>query len=207
MNILILIITILVAGTLGGITNAIRTEKSNNEYWKSIIKGIVAAFLIPVFLEIIKSDIGRQLSTNLYDYLVFGGLCLIAAIFSDKFIDTIGDKILQKAGNAEKKAQESNEKVNTMIEKEAEPEKSRQNDMESRILNLNETKSTAQNQDAQKIINALKSTNYKFRILSGIAEETGLTENVVKKLLLDLQDKGLVKQIDTGKRIVWTLDE
>jgi len=111
MNICILISTIFVFGLLGGLVNAIRTEKQKKDYWKSLVKGIVAALLVPIFLEVIKSEIGRNLNSNLYDYLIFGGLCLIAAIFSDKFIDTIGEKILQKAENAEREAKESNEKV------------------------------------------------------------------------------------------------
>jgi hypothetical protein len=206
MNTLLTLLTIFVAGSLGGLTNAIRTDKAKNDYWKSIVKGIVAAFLIPLFLEIIRSNIGKELNTNLYDYLVFGGLCLTAAIFSDKFIDTLGDKILQKADRAEQKASESSEKINTMIEKVAEPENDLQSQVESRLSGL--SASTGQeNDELHQVINALKNTNYHFRTISGIAKETKLDENTVKKSLLHLQEKDLVKQVDTGRRTVWTLSE
>jgi hypothetical protein len=206
MNTLLTLLTIFVAGSLGGLTNAIRTGKAKNDYWKSIVKGIVAAFLIPLFLEIIKSNIGKELGTSLYEYLVFGGLCLVAAIFSDKFIDTLGDKILQKADHAEQKASESSEKINTMIEKVAEPENEMQSLVESRLSGL--SASTGQeNDEFHQIINALKNTNYHFRTISGIAKETKLDKNTVKKSLMELQEKDLVKQVDTGKRVVWTLSE
>ena len=71
MNICLLIFTIIFFGLLGGLVNAIRTEQEDKIYWKSLVKGLVAAFLVPVFLEIIKSQLGQNLSTNLYDYIVF----------------------------------------------------------------------------------------------------------------------------------------
>lgn len=204
MNFFILISTIFVFGLLGGLVNAIRTEKK--DYWKSLVKGVVAAFLVPIFLEVIKSEIGRNLNCNLYDYLIFGGLCLIAAIFSDKFIDTIGEKILQKAENAEKEAKESNEKVNTLIEKEAEPE-TEQPDIESKIQGIKESSEFRHEGNVEKVINALKSKKYKYRTTKGISEESGLSTRTVMVTLSILSNAGIVTRINSGKRTLWTLSD
>jgi hypothetical protein len=206
MNSCILISTIFVFGLLGGFVNAIRTEKQKKDYWKSLVKGVVAAFLVPIFLEVIKSEIGRNLNNNLYDYLIFGGLCLIAAIFSDKFIDTIGEKILQKAESAEREAKESNEKVNTLIEKEAEPE-TEQLGIESKIQEIKESSEFKYGGNVEKVINALNSKKYKYRTTKGLVEECGLSTRTVMVTLSILLNAGIVKRINSGKRTLWTLSD
>ena len=206
MDNLLLISTIILSGILGGIVNAIRTGKVREEYWKSIIKGIVAAFLIPVFLEIIKSEIGSNLGAKLYDYLIFAGLCLIAAIFSDKFIDTIGDKILQKAENAERKAEESSEKLNVVIEKRAEPS-SDNNVVENTIENLKSSDQPQFKGRVEKIIEALRNKNYDFRTREGIAKESGFSISMVMMTLTTLEQAGIVKRIQSDKRTLWTLNQ
>jgi len=206
MNICILISTIFVFGLLGGLVNAIRTEKQKKDYWKSLVKGIVAALLVPIFLEVIKSEIGRNLNSNLYDYLIFGGLCLIAAIFSDKFIDTIGEKILQKAENAEREAKESNEKVNTIIEKDAEPEPEQLN-IESKIQGIKASSEIKYEGSVEKIINALKDKKYNYRTTAGIAKDCDLSTKSVMVTLSILTNAGIVRRLNTGRRTLWTLND
>lgn len=206
MNYYILIPTIIIFGLLGGLVNAIRTNINRKDYWKSLVKGIVASFLVPVFLEIIKSELGRNLTNELYDYIVFGGMCLIAAIFSDKFIDAIGEKILKKAKEAEKKAEESNNKVNTVIDKRAEPEEDEE-PVERRINNYKEFTETKSMSSIQKILKSLKNDQYDYRTLSGIAKETDLTKITVSKILKDLQEKSIVSKVKSGKRTLWTLNK
>ena len=204
MNIYLLIFTIIFFGLLGGLVNAIRTKQEGKNYWKSLVKGLVAAFLVPVFLEIIKSQLGQNLSTNLYDYIVFGGLCLTAAIFSDKFIDTIGEKILEKAENAERRAEESNKKIDTIIDKKAEPEEDTE-PVEKRILNFAEFKESTDTTNIQSIIKCLQSEKYEYRTVSGIAKDTGLSNISVMKILKDLQNKKIVMSVNSRKRTLWTL--
>ena len=114
-HIVILMIIMLISGAFGGFLNYLHnfdtTEKEKPESVvrnKYILLGIAAAFVIPVFLKMISSNLISSSDNN--DYLVFAGFCLIAAIFSRRFITTIGDKILEAAKKAEKVALESNQK-------------------------------------------------------------------------------------------------
>src|SRR5690606_12658374 len=83
-------------------------QKDKKTRFKYVLLGIGASFLIPLFLKMLESDILSR-SGNL-NYLIFGGFCLIAAIFSRRFISSIGDRILEAAKNAEKAALESKAK-------------------------------------------------------------------------------------------------
>src|SRR5438045_3868857 len=90
-HLVILIIIMLITGAFGGFLNylhnfdTIADEEKNvvvrNKY---IFLGIAAAFLIPVFLKMISSNLTSSVKND--DYLVFAGFCLIAAIFSRRFI-------------------------------------------------------------------------------------------------------------------------
>lgn len=114
-HILILVSIMLIAGMFGGYLNYLHNfDTTENEgknklaITKYILLGIGSAFLVPAFLKMIASDLIKQ-SNNFENncYLIFGGFCLIAAIFSRRFITTIGEKILEAAKKAEKTAQES----------------------------------------------------------------------------------------------------
>ncbi|MEX2594056.1 MAG: YEATS-associated helix-containing protein [Anditalea sp.] len=114
-HLLILLTIMLVNGAFGGYLNYLNDfdtlaneQKNKRGKFKYILLGIGAAFLIPLFLKMISSNIISS-SENL-DYLVFAGFCLVAAIFSRRFISTIGDKILEAANRAEKAALESKQK-------------------------------------------------------------------------------------------------
>ncbi len=118
-HILILFFIMLAAGMLGGYVNYLHNfDKTEVELKsKTILKskyiflGICAAFIVPLFLKMIASDLIKK--TDNYDnicYLVFGGFCLIASIFSRRFITSVGEKILEEVKEAKKTAKESKQK-------------------------------------------------------------------------------------------------
>src|SRR5690606_11779716 len=118
LHLIILIAIMLAIGAFGGFLNYLNNfdtleneHKSGKSRSKYMMLGIGAALLVPLFLKMIESNIIRS-GENL-DYLIFAGFCLVAAIFSRRFISTIGDRILEMAKNAEKMAMESKQKAET----------------------------------------------------------------------------------------------
>ena len=76
--------------------------------------GIGSAILVPAFLKMIASDLIKK--SDQYDninYLIFAGFCLVAAIFSKRFINTIGEKILEAARKAESTSKETKKEMET----------------------------------------------------------------------------------------------
>lgn len=211
------LVIIVAAGLLGGAVNAVRASRSNGQWAKSLLKGVVAALLVPVFLEIIKSDLGSVANPDdpYYNYLVFAGLCLIAAIFSDKFIDSIGERILQKVEKAEKTAEESNRKVDIVIAHDAEPDEEDEAmapfDAElaprasRRSTSADKAQNKAEPESTNQIISCLRSGKYEYRTVGGIAKETGLNRNDVEQMLKRLEKEGSVVHLQTKNRTLWTL--
>jgi hypothetical protein len=104
------------AGVLGGVLNStLSAEPPSRRGWiTSIVAGIGASLLIPLFL--------RTLSSNLLvtvlspertpeSVLVLAGFCLVAAISSRSFIQTLSDRILSEAREANRRATMATQEV------------------------------------------------------------------------------------------------
>jgi hypothetical protein len=128
----VIIGVILFAGALGGWINYLvsltQGEKSDKPdliqevtsvrvprwqgLWRSLLLGIGAAFLVPLFLNMISSTLVDNIHNpeKGYDYpkvLVFLGFCLVASISSTAFIKTISDRVLKLAEEAKKTGREA----------------------------------------------------------------------------------------------------
>lgn len=111
-NTYLILILISFGGILGGTVNYFQThskdEGSFRKYVSCVVIGIAAAFLVPLFLRTISSNLITG-SPQPLDYLVFLGICLVAAIFSKRFIYSIGAKVLREAKEAVEKAEHATE--------------------------------------------------------------------------------------------------
>ncbi len=116
---LIIVIGIIIsAGGFGGLLNYLHnfdthgeTPENNATKTKYVLLGIGAAFLVPAFLKMISSNLLSSTDNN--DLLIFAGFCLVASIFSKRFINTIGEKILEAAKQAEKNSKENKQQLKT----------------------------------------------------------------------------------------------
>jgi hypothetical protein len=119
MHLWILVTIIIVTGAFGGFLNYLHNfDTGDNQQKEGLVKynyiflGIGSAILVPAFLKMIASDLIRD--SRPYDninYLIFAGFCLVAAIFSKRFINTIGDRILEAAKKAEVTSKETKREI------------------------------------------------------------------------------------------------
>lgn len=107
-NTLAIVTIMILAGIFGGLVNffTIYNQKqvaSNRNFWGAILAGIAASFLVPLFLSMISSDLIVNSRQDDKYYFVFAGLCLIAGIFSRRFINSIGKRILDQVEKVKEK--------------------------------------------------------------------------------------------------------
>lgn len=118
-HLITLLAIMLSVGAFGGYLNylhnfdtLVEEPKDNRIKLKYVLLGIGSALLVPAFLKMIASDLIKN--PGQYDginYLIFAGFCLIAAIFSRRFISTIGERILEAAQQAEKNSKETKKEI------------------------------------------------------------------------------------------------
>lgn len=114
------------------------------------------------------------------------GFCLIAAIFSGEFIDSIGKKVLTQIGAVRQEIEEINTEDETQ---------------EVRAFERNEEISENQ----KKILDAFVHSKFTYRSISGLADQTDLDKGTVKQELVNLQKEGLTEVTDRQKGLRWKI--
>jgi LytS/YehU family sensor histidine kinase len=200
---------IVLAGILGGLVNYFSTRKDDpkeSSFRKSAVLGITAALLVPLFLNMISSNLLDSIrgdtskAPDLSKVLVFLGFCLVAAISSTAFIKTLTDRVLKEAKEAkevarqaEKTAAATQSAFQPILEKETESDASATMDVaitsDEQVVNPNE----------RKILESL-AKGKSFRTRQGLAKETGIARSDVVQMMDDLKARELV----TDKWIVIT---
>lgn len=108
-NYMLLVLGIMVvAGILGGIANYFLAERHAEFAWRDLFKyavlGIVAALMVPLFLNMISSNLLDLARTRPINLFVFAGFCLIAVIFSRRFLENLSTKLIQQVSQIRKEA-------------------------------------------------------------------------------------------------------
>jgi hypothetical protein len=130
-----LVIIIIIIGGLAGLTNFFtfyfqqpEEKREKKIVVKYLLSGIGAAILVPLLLNMLSSNLIKD--DNKFDsinYFVFAGFCFIAGYFSERFINSMGERILKdlqdtkdKANEAIDSAKATEEKVDVLVSTEAE---------------------------------------------------------------------------------------
>ena len=96
---LLLLAIMVVTGVLGGVANYFMREKDANVSAKDLVKyavlGIVAALTVPLFLNMISSDLLAGAKSRPIELFVFAGFCLLFVLFSRRFVEGAAAKLLQ----------------------------------------------------------------------------------------------------------------
>jgi RsiW-degrading membrane proteinase PrsW (M82 family) len=96
---LLLLAIMVVTGVLGGVANYFMREKDPNVSTKDLVKyavlGIVAALTVPLFLNMISSDLLAGAKSRPIELFVFAGFCLLFVLFSRRFVEGAAAKLLQ----------------------------------------------------------------------------------------------------------------
>jgi hypothetical protein len=202
---LILICITIVTGIFGGLVkffNSIDTTKPIifKEFLKYILTGIGAAILIPLFLNMISSDLIKTEKIEVPDYFIYTGFCFIAAYLSDKFLSTIGDRILNEVKKVKSKQESTSQTVDFLIDNETAPIDSNVNETylmaDTVIQNLTNKIEQKDIGLITEILNAFeKSGKYTFRSIKGISKEFNYPESTVGIMIKVFEDNGLIQKI------------
>jgi predicted transcriptional regulator len=209
----------IVTGLFGGLINFLlldnEKELSLLKFFRSTIIGIGAAFVVPLFLETISSDLINQCKDDSKYYFIYAGFCLIASIFSRRFLNTIADKVIKQAEQAEKKAEqavsiatEKEDKIQAFVTKNTEPDE----EIEFTDLDIKTVETDLKGKvrdDVKDILTALKKSKYTYRTAKGIAKEINSDLKVIEIILEELEEQDLVRKfINTdNNKVLWTLTE
>jgi hypothetical protein len=220
----ILTFIMVIAGIAGGYANYLlaksdeasthpTTGESNAKSlgaWDYIVIGVVAVFIVPLFLSLVQSGLLSQAISaeglNSEKVFIFAGFCLIAAISSRAFIQTISTRVLALAHQASRSAAEAKEQQQTLtteVDEIAAVLGSQSGESEP-ILELDRTPETegakvSLSNDERRVLEALRAKPYSRRTLTGVAADGGLEKGKAKVLLGGLEVRGLAREVESKK--------
>jgi hypothetical protein len=194
----VLVSVIVAAGMLGGVLNYFLQRKDDPDgrsIGKSLTLGIGASFLVPLFLNMISSNLTEQIrgsagtTADLPKILVFAGFCLVAAISSTAFIQTLSDRVLKEAQEAKKTAREAEKKatdaqslLEPLLQKETERDSA--NTVSVSVLTLDPNQ--------MQLLKELAAGEWVLRTRTSLSKRTQLPKDQVDLMMDDLKKQGLV---------------
>ncbi len=204
----------LVSGAAGGAVNFWISDHHDDKQlncWQHLIVGIVAAFVVPLFLSMASGDLLDKIlgvDGKPPDYsrlFVLAGFCLVAATSSRAFIRSVSDRVLQEARAAGQQAKEAKKEsaqavaaVAPLIEDDQTPSHPIETTEPSDAATPTSKFSTL-TQEELAILKALATSRFSLRTLSGIAKDSNLPRVTVNTYLNALVTDGLVNQVENYK--------
>ena len=159
-----------------------------------IIKNMDTKYLLPVTSSVVLFGVSTIL--GFCGKPAEMGLAIVAGSIGLAFSNIDKIKYFEGAGF---KA-EMIDKINTIVDKETEPEISTEVAIEEQspfLYDLNDTDI--------KILESLNSQKYTWRTATGVSKEIGLTSTATSGLLMSLSHHGLVKDSKGPKGKIWAL--
>jgi DNA-binding MarR family transcriptional regulator len=194
----------LFSGCFGGFINylfELRDNPEKSSKLRSVFVGIGASFLVPLFLNMISSDLIRAKDGKGLDdinILVFAGFCLIAAISSSAFIRTLSDKILKEVKEAKQSVKDLKQEVEPVINKETEQ------DADEDLRNLQPPDQNLE-PATKTVLKAVAFGQVTLRSVSGIAHDTHIEKDIIRNELAKLISAGLITQVQGRKGARWAV--
>jgi len=197
-----------VAGLFGGIVNYFLGKPDDvppPNLNRSVVVGVAAAFLVPLFLNMISSNLIELIkSGDSSKALILTGFCLVASISSTAFIRTLSDRVLSEARQAKREALDAKtevtrakEDINFLV------------DQETEVDQASDAKAALQTEqsDEQKLLHALSKGRWALRSEGGLAKDSGIDRSVVAQLLQDMAGRGLVAKRTSERGTRWFITD
>lgn len=209
--ILILAAVMSIAGVFGGLINYYQMTQDRDDEAalpRCIVMGIGAAFLVPVILFFVQSDLINEIQTDASKLLIYTGFCLIIAIASRLVLTSTPKRILREATMARAQAEGVQHQLRVLqdeilplIDTEIETEQAL--DDNSGPVEAEEELDIA----GTKVLKTLGCGRHIFRSMAGLCREAEADETTIQKSLNVLVSRQLAGRINTKKGVRWYLTE
>ncbi len=210
-HIFILAAVMSIAGVFGGLINYYQmTQEREDEAAlpRCIVLGIGAAFLVPVILFFVQSDLIVEIQSDPSRLLIYTGFCLIVAIASRLVLTSTPKRILREAQVARQKVEEMQHELRVMQEElvpllDTETEQEVDVDDNAGPLDPNEELDI----DSSKVLKTLGVGRHIYRSMAGLCREAEADETTLQKSLNVLVNRQLAGKLNTRKGVRWYLTE
>lgn len=228
---LIIIVTGLLGGGAGYLLDPISSDDSaeslkRHGLFRYLLLGVIAAACVPLFLSVLQSNLMTTIFTApktgetppdgvpFVQYLILIGFCLIASVFSRRFLDTVSQQVMRMAEEAQAAAVKATQ-IAVVAEAKATEAEAIAQDVRTEVVESNVPAVDATTLNAEmatvpddtpvppltpeerQALAVMTSTTY--RTATGVAGEIGRSRSEAAALLRSLASKGLVEPTKSTK--------
>jgi hypothetical protein len=200
---LIILGIMVLAGILGGVANFFLSDRQGElvprDWIKYSILGVIAALTVPLFLNMISSNLLEAARTRPVDFFVFAGFCLIYVVASRRVFENAANKLLSQLDQVKRdvshlKQQKHEAPPSAPVREEAPvmAETAAKSEPAKEVLSYNDV----------EILRAIAEENYVYGNLAGLTDKTGLGRDLVSNRLTVLKSLGIIETRISDKNVL-----
>lgn len=204
-HLLIILGILTVAGVLGGIANFFlrdrQVEPEGRDWLKYPVLGLVAALTVPLFLNMISSNLLEGARTRPVDFFVLAGFCLIYVVASRRLFENMANKLLAQLDLVKGDLRQLQERKPEVVVQEvvqAPAPEAVAKEIPKEALSYNDV----------ELLRAIAEENYVYGNLAGLAERTGLGRDLISQRLTVMKNQGIIEtRINERNMLHWFVSQ
>lgn len=206
---LMILVIMVAAGVLGGIANYHLSDRQGEpgrrDWGKYLTLGVIAALTVPLFLNMISSNLLEAARTRPVDFFVFAGFCLIYVVASRRAFENVANRLLGQM------AQMKNEMVEMKEQRQELPPPAPREEPPPVVETPVAPPVAAPKPEVVKeslsyndieILRALAEESYVYGNLVGLTDKTGLARELVSNRLTVLKNLGIIETRINEKNVL-----
>ena len=202
---LIILLIMIAAGVLGGVANYFlrdRQQESSPQDWaKYSILGVIAALTVPLFLNMISSNLLEAARTRPVDFFVFAGFCLIYVVASRRVFENAANKLLGQVDQMKREMVQIKQQRQEVALSALREEPAVAADTPLPAVKPEVIKESLSYNDIE-ILRALSEDSYVYGNLAGLTDKTGLSRELVSNRLTVLKNLGIIETRINDKNVL-----
>ena len=185
---LMILLIMVVAGILGGVANYYLSDRQGEpvrrDWAKYLILGVISALTVPLFLNMLSSNLLEAARTRPVDFFVFAGFCLIYVVASRRFFENVANRLLHQMDQVKREMAQIKQAAPALREEPFElPAVVSEPEVVRESLSFNDI----------EILRELAQESYVYGNLVGLTDKTGLARDLVSSRLAVLKSLGVIE--------------
>ena len=202
---LLILVIMIVAGILGGIANFYLSDRHGdnprNDWGKYLVLGVIAALTVPLFLNMISSNLLEAPRTRPVDFFVFAGFCLLYVVASRRLVEDMVNRLFRQMEQVKREMGQMKER-----HQENQPHNAHEDMATEQTPPRPENTRESLSYNDIEILRVLSKENYVYGNLAGLTDETGLAREIVSNRLTVLKNLGIIETRINEKNVLhWSV--
>ena len=206
---LMVLVIMIAAGILGGVANFYLSDRQGDQCRKDLGKyitlGVIAALTVPLFLNMISSNLLEAARTRPVDFFVFAGFCLIYVVASRRAFENVANKLLGQMDQMKGemvKMKEQRQEVPPPVPREEPVPAVEVPVVQPLVAPKPEVIKESLSYNDIEILRVLAEDNYVYGNLVGLTDKTGLARDLVSTRLTVLKNLGIIETRINEKNVL-----